>query len=55
MNSAVWSMICGLLHRSIVFEHQFVDETPHPVLAGLEGADNGVLRRVKMFGGVLVF
>src|SRR5580700_3443988 len=48
MHCAAWSIISGLLHPSIVFEHQFVNVAPHPVFARFEGANNGVLRSVKM-------
>jgi hypothetical protein len=40
---------------SVLFKHYFIDVTPHPIFAGLDGADNGVLGGVEMLGGVLVF
>jgi hypothetical protein len=35
-------------------EFEFVDEAPAPGFAGFEGFHDGVLGRMKMFGGVLV-
>jgi hypothetical protein len=32
----------------------FIGVTPSPILAGLDGLNDGMLRGVKMFGGVLV-
>jgi hypothetical protein len=35
-------------------EEQLVDETPAPVFAGLEGADDGVFRSAVVFAGVAI-
>ena len=43
-----------ITNRSSKLEHYLVDVTPTPVLPWLEGLDNGVVRRVKVFGGVLI-
>jgi len=39
----------------ILVEHDFVDVTPAPILARLEGSDDRVLRRVKMLRSVAIF
>jgi hypothetical protein len=39
----------------ILFEHQFVDETPHPRFARLDRLHDRVFRRMEVFGGVLIF
>src|SRR5690242_11745154 len=39
---------------SVIFEHEFVDVAPHPGFTGLLCADDGMLRSVKMLGGVFV-
>jgi hypothetical protein len=40
--------------RLVVFESHFVDVTPHPIFARLKRANNGMVHRMKMFGGVLI-
>jgi len=40
--------------RSSKLEHYLVDVTPTPVFSGLKRLDNWMVRRVEMFGGVLV-
>jgi hypothetical protein len=45
--------ICAQTIR--LFEVDAINVTPAPIFARLEGLDDGVMRRMKMFGGVLVF
>jgi hypothetical protein len=40
--------------RSSKLKHDLVDVTPTPVFSGLKRLDNGVVRRVEVFGGMLV-
>src|SRR5579864_8650858 len=49
----------GVCHRTMDgplarVKNQLIDVTPAPVLAGLEGSDDGVIGTVEMFGRVLV-
>src|SRR4029077_236689 len=39
---------------SSFFKHHFIDVAPIPVFARLDGLHDGMLRRVKMLGGVFV-
>jgi hypothetical protein len=43
--------------KSISFSlhHHFIDVTPHPVFAGFERFDEGMVGLMKVFGGVLIF
>jgi hypothetical protein len=41
--------------ESVLFKHEFVDVTPHPVFAWFEGADDGMFGGVEVLGGVLIF
>jgi hypothetical protein len=43
-----------MTNRSSKLEHELVDVTPTPVLPRLEGLDDRVVGRVKVFGGVLI-
>jgi hypothetical protein len=36
-------------------QHDFVDVAPAPILSGLEGSNDGVLRGMEMFCGVTIF
>jgi len=44
----------GKAGQSAWFKHNLIDVAPSPVFAGLEGFHDGVLGRVKVFGGVFV-
>jgi hypothetical protein len=35
-------------------EHHFIDIAPTPFFTGLEGLNDGMICRAKMFGGVFV-
>ena len=37
------------------FDFDLIDETPHPVLAWLNGLHNRMLRGMEMLGGVFIF
>ena len=39
---------------SAFLEHYFIDVAPEPVFSRLDGLHNGVLRGVKMLGGMFV-
>jgi hypothetical protein len=41
-------------NRSSKLEHYLIDVTPPPLLPWLEGLHDWVVRRVKVFGGVLI-
>jgi len=44
----------GITRQLSKLEYHLVDVTPSPVFPWLEGTDNRVLRRVKVFGGMLI-
>jgi hypothetical protein len=37
-----------------LLEHNLVDVTPAPIFTGLEGLDDGMIRRVKMLGCMFI-
>lgn len=39
----------------VLVQHDFVDVAPAPILAVLEGSNDGVLRGVEMFCGMAIF
>jgi hypothetical protein len=49
------AVLPGRNDSSVFFEHEFVHVAPHPIFAGLDGADDRVLGGVKVLGGVLIF
>src|SRR5579863_9044532 len=47
-------MVCLSSNNSTISNFYFIDVTPSPILAGFDGLNDGMLRGVKMFRGVLV-
>lgn len=45
----------GKQRRMVLVQHDFVDVAPAPILAVLEGSNDGVLRGVEMFCGMAIF